>query len=74
MALTQVKNSGLNTSVITAGLPAGSILQTISATDGTAELFTSTDSAAPETIISAAITPSSSSNKIFINFVLNPTF
>lgn len=71
MALTQVKNSGLNTSVITAGLPAGSILQTISATDGTAELFTSTDSATPETIISAAITPSSSSNKVLITGFLS---
>jgi len=51
--------------------PSGAVLQTINATDGTAASYASTDSANPETMISAAITPSSTSNKILLTGFLS---
>ena len=46
--------------------PTGSVIQTVTASDLTAATYASTDSANPETVISASITPSSTSNKILI--------
>ena len=51
--------------------PSGSVLQTVTAIDSEAALFTSTDSSGPETIVSAAITPSSTSSKVLITGFLS---
>ena len=63
MALTQVKNSGLASS----GLPAGTVIQTVSADTTTQVEITSTTFT--DSGLTASITPTSSSNKIaiFIN-------
>ena len=57
MALTQLRAGAF---------PSGSVLQTVTATDGTAASYASTDSANPETMISGSITPSATSSKILL--------
>ena len=47
-------------------MPTGSVIQTVKATDATAATFTSVNGGAPATVISASITPSSSSSEILI--------
>tara|TARA_B100000212_G_scaffold126247_1_gene94658 strand:- start:1477 stop:2076 length:600 start_codon:yes stop_codon:yes gene_type:complete len=69
MALTKVKTSavaGIPASVYNAHVPSGSILQTVTTTDSTSTSYASTDSANPKTVISLAITPSSTSSKILM--------
>lgn len=65
MALTQVKNNGLASS----GLPAGAIIQVITATDNTVRTLAGDRDQAladMQTVVSAAITPSSTSSKVLI--------
>ena len=69
MALTKVKSPaviGIPASVYNAHVPTGSILQTVTTTDSTSTSYASTDSANPKTMISLAITPSSTSSKILM--------
>ena len=69
MALTKVKSPaviGIPASVYNAHVPTGSILQTVTTTDSTSTSYASTDSSAPKTVISLAITPSSTSSKILM--------
>ena len=46
--------------------PSGAVLQTVSTNDMTAASYTGTSSVDPKTIISLAITPSSTSNKVLL--------
>ena len=69
MALTKVKSAGVNSipaSVYNAHVPAGAILQTITSHDATASSHASVSGATPVTLMSATITPSSTSSKILI--------
>ena len=73
MALTKLNYTGQGTIPIAsipiltgANMPAKSVLQSITTTDGTAAIYTSTDSANPKTVISGSITPSATNSKILI--------
>ena len=61
-----MSRSSFLTSIATTDLPTGSILQTVTTNDMTTATYTSTDSSAPKTVISLAITPTASSSKVLI--------
>ena len=65
MALTKVKSAAVQ-GVPSTALPSGAILQTITSHDATASSHTNISGAAPVTLMSASITPSATSSKIFI--------
>ena len=62
MALSKITNDG----VATSGLPAGSVLQVVSANNS--QQITTTGTTYIDTNLTASITPSSSSNKILVMF------
>ena len=69
MALTKVIGSGIGTvtnQFADANLPAGSVLQVITADDSTARTSTSTSYVTASNTLAVAITPSATSSKIFV--------
>lgn len=65
-ALVAANVPSLTSTQVSPGLPAGAVLQTITANNMTSATYASTDSGTPEMVISAAITPSATSSKILI--------
>ena len=63
MALTKVQDGGLN--LTSAGLPAGSVLQVVQGTS-TSTFQQSSNNTAQDVGLSASITPSATSSKVFI--------
>jgi len=73
MPLTQLRNLGIvsNAAIATTKLGTGAVLQVVTATDSTQRSTTSTSYVTGSNTLSVSITPSSTSNKIFIitNFI-----
>ena len=63
MALTKINNNTLSS----AGIATGKVLQVVSATDSTIRSSTSTSFVTASNTLSLNITPSSTSNKIYLN-------
>ena len=61
MSITKILSRGIST------LPAGSVLQVVTATDSTVRTTTSTSFVTGSNSLSVTITPSSASNKIFVS-------